>query len=124
MCAERCTALELHRLDPLQEAVKAAPSVYSYRDPELGQPAQLWPYRHADGELAGYVARWDKSDGGKVINLPELRERSDDPVLVVKGEKTSDAVRALSPGAVPSSSPITSMGEGAAPERLESPEGP
>ena len=47
-----------------------------------------------------------------------LRERSDDPVLVVKGEKTSDAVRAL----IPSSSPITSMGEGAAPERLEAPE--
>ena len=48
-----------------------------------------------------------------------LRERSDDPVLVVKGEKTSDAVRAL----IPSYSPITSMGEGAAPERLEAPDG-
>ena len=71
------------------------------------------------GELAGYVARWDKPDGGKAINLPELRERSDDPVLVVKGEKTSDAIRAL----IPSSCPITSMGEGAAPERLEAPDG-
>ena len=48
-----------------------------------------------------------------------LRERSDDPVLVVKGEKTSDAVRAL----IPSYSPITSMGEGAAPERLGGPDG-
>lgn len=116
--------MELHRLDPFQEAVKAlqacTPVETPSRDPKLGQPAQLWPYWHADGELAGYVARWDKLDGGKAINLPELRERSDDPVLVVKGEKTSDAVRDL----LPSSSPITSMGEGAAPERLEAPEGP
>ena len=106
MCAE-VHGVGASQARPLPGGSQGAPSVYSYFDPKLGQPAQLSPCRHADGELAGYVARWDKLDGGKAINLPELRERSDDPVLVVKGEKTSDAVRDL----LPSSSPITSMGE-------------
>ena len=72
--------------------------------------------------IAGYAARWDKPDGGKEIrplvlrggcwllkdipkprliyNLPELQERPDAPVLVVEGEKTSDATRKLFPSHV------------------------
>ena len=38
-----------------------------YKHPKLGRPDQLWPYRYADGTLAGYAARWDKPDGDKEI---------------------------------------------------------
>ena len=48
------------RARPRPENGQGAPSVDSYRDFKLGQPSQLWPYRYADGELAGYVARWDR----------------------------------------------------------------
>ena len=40
-----------------------------------------------------------------LYNLPMLYERPDAPVLVVEGEKTSDAVRDLLPSCIP----ITSM---------------
>ena len=84
-------------------------------------------------ELAGYVARWDRPGGGKEIrplvlrdgrwrqkgingprplyNLPELGERPDAPVLVVEGEKTSDAAGRLFASHVPT----TSMGGAKAP---------
>lgn len=89
---------------------QGAKSVHSYRHPELGRPTQLWPYWYADGELACYVARFDKPDGGKTFrplvlengswrtksipeprplyNLPALRSDPDARVLVVEGEKT------------------------------------
>ena len=111
---------------PLPGGSQDAPSVSSYRDARLGQPSRLWPYRHADGELAGYVARWDRPGGGKEIrplvlrdgrwrqkgidkprplyNLPELGERPDAPVLVVEGEKTSDAAGRLFASHVPTTS--------------------
>ena len=93
---ERCTALELHRLDPLQEAVKALQACTPIETPSWDSLLSCGPTGTPTGEL-GYVSRWDKPDGGKAINLPELRERAGDPVLVVKGEKTSDAVRDLLP---------------------------
>ena len=118
---------------PLQEGSQDAPSVWSYRHPQWGQPAELWPYRYADGQLAGYVARWDRPGGGKEIrplvlrdgrwrqkgigsprplyNLPELGERPDAPVLVVEGEKTSDAAGRRFASHVPT----TSMGGAKAP---------
>ena len=118
---------------PLPGGSQDAPSVSSYRDPRLGQPSQLWPYRYADGEVAGYVARWDRPGGGKEVrplvlrdgrwcqkgfdrprplyNLPELWERPDAPVLVVEGEKTSDAAGRLFASHVPT----TSMGGAKAP---------
>ena len=105
---------------------QVAPSVDSYRHPELGKPSQLWPYRYADGELACYTARWDRPGGGKEIrplvledgrwrqkgisifrplyNLQALWERPDAPVLVVEGEKTSDAARKLFSSYVPTTS--------------------
>ena len=107
--------------------------MHSYRHRQLGQPVQVWPYRHADGDLAGYAARWDRRDGGKefrplvleggrwqpkgipeprpLYNLPELGERPDAPVLVVEGEKTSDAARELLPAYVL----VTSMNGAKAP---------
>ena len=133
-----CQCGEVHgagpaRARPLPGNSQGAPSVYSYRDLKLGQPSQLWPYRYADGELAGYAARWDKPDGGKdfrpliledgrwrqksipeprpLYNLQALWERPDAPVLVVEGEKTSDAARKLLPSCVPT----TSMGGAKAP---------
>ena len=133
-----CPCGEVHgagpaRARPLPGNSQGAPSVDSYRDHKLGQPSQLWPYRYADGEVAGYAARWDRPDGGKEIrplvledgrwrqksiprprplyNLQALWERPDAPVLVVEGEKTSDAARKLSPSYVPT----TSMGGAKAP---------
>ncbi len=96
---------------------RVAPNVDSYKHRELGKPSQSWPYRYATGELAGYAARWDRSDGVKefrplvlederlqskgipsprpLYNLLELGERPEAPVLVVEGEKTSDAAGKL-----------------------------
>ena len=128
-----CSCGQVHGNGPAQARPVAGgngrgvPSVHSYRHPELGRPSQLWPYRYADGELACYVARFDKPDGGKTFrplvlengswrskgipeprplyNLPALLARSEDPVLVVEGEKTTDAANEL----VPSHIPVTSM---------------
>ena len=93
----------------------------------------MWAYRHAGGEVAGYAARWDRPDGGRefrslvldggrwrakdiprprpLYNLPELGKRPHAPVLVVEGERTSDAARDLLPSYVP----VTSMGGPKAP---------
>ena len=133
-----CRCGVVHRVDPAParphpKGSQAPPSVWSYRHPQWGSPSQLWPYRYADGELAGYAARWDRPAGGKEIrplvlrdgrwrqkgidsprplyNLSELGERPDAPVLVVEGEKTSDAAGKLFASHVPA----TSMGGAKAP---------
>ena len=107
---------------------KGTPSVDSYRHSIWGQPSKLWAYWHANGELAGYEARWDRPGGGKVIrplviedgrwrqkgipkprplyNLPALWERPEAPVIVAEGEKTADAAGQLFPSHIA----ITSMG--------------
>ena len=127
-----CACGLVHDLGPAKARTtpggsQGPPSVHSYRHPELGRPTQLWPYWSADGELACYVARFDKPDGGKTFrplvrengswrskgiteprplyNLPALRSDPDARVLVVEGEKTSDAARTLLPSYVS----ITSM---------------
>ena len=109
------------------EGGQDAPSVYTYRDLKLGKPAQLWKYQYANGAFACYIARWNVQGGRKkyrplvlqnrrwkqkglpaprpLYNLPMLYEHPDAPVLVVEGEKTSDAVMDL----LPSYIPITSM---------------
>ena len=108
---------------------QGSPSVNTYRHFELGKPAQLWTYRYANGAFACYVARWNvpgeegeekeyrplvlqnrrwKQKGLPVprplYNLPMLYERPNAPVLVVEGEKTSDAVRDLLPSYIPTTS--------------------
>ena len=126
-----CPCGEVHgagpaRAGPLPANTQDAPNVDSYRDFKLGQPSQRWPYLYANGELAGYVARWERPDGGKEIrplvlenrrwcqkgipsprplyNLQALGERPDAPVLVVEGEKTSDAAGKLFSSHVPTTS--------------------
>ena len=94
--------MELHRLDPFQEAVKALQACTPIETPSGHSLLSCGPTGTLTGDLAGYVARWDKPDGGKAINLPDLRERSDDPVLMVKGEKTSDALGTCSRPTAPS----------------------
>ena len=101
-------------------------SIDTYHDPKLGKPTRLWPYRYANGTLACYVARWDLPVGGKEIrplvlengmwkqggisqplplyNLPALVEGLDAPVLVVEGEKTSDAAGEIFPSHVSTTS--------------------
>ena len=114
------------RARPLTGNGLVAPSVDAYRHPKLGKPSRLWPYRSADGELAGYTARWDRPGGGKEIrpliledgrwclkgiprprplyNLQAVRKHPDAPVLVVEGEKTSDAAGKLLSSYVPTTS--------------------
>ena len=104
----------------------AAPSIDTYQDFEMGKPSRVWPYLFANGELACYIARWDLMAGRKAIrplklenqqwrqkgipsprtlyNLPGLLERPDAPVLVVEGEKTSDAAGELFPSHVATTS--------------------
>ena len=114
------------RARPLTGNGLVAPSVDAYRHPKLGKPSRLWPYRSADGELAGYTARWDRPGGGKEIrpliledgrwclkgiprprplyNLQAVRKHPDAPVLVVEGEKTSDVAGKLLSSYVPTTS--------------------
>ena len=82
-----------------------------------GEPAAVWTYRDASGRVWGYVARFNAADGSKVVlpltlmrdggrlrwvwkafadprplyGLQALASRPSAPVLVVEGEKTTDA---------------------------------
>lgn len=85
-----------------------------------------WAYRDAEGAILGYAVRFEWHEGdalkkdivpqvyaeseGKrqwrwmampaprpLYNLPELRSRPGDPVIVVEGEKKVEALRALAP---------------------------
>ena len=119
--------------NPAPESSERIQDIHSYRDLTLGDPARLWEYRYSNGQLAGYVARWNLPDGAKEIrplvlkdgrwrqkgiqsprplfNLLALSERPDAPVLVVEGEKTAEAARDL----LPSYIAVTSMGGAKAP---------
>ncbi len=88
------------------------------------EPVATWVYRTASGEIVGYVCRlhsaqgeksfrpltpWESSSGKTewrvsamadprpIYNLPALATRSDDPVLLVEGEKAADAAATLFP---------------------------
>jgi hypothetical protein len=80
-----------------------------------GKPSARWTYRNADGEVLGYVARYEPASERKQIvpwtwdgerwgmgqwpsprplyGLQELAERPGAAVLVVEGEKAADAAR-------------------------------
>jgi uncharacterized protein (DUF927 family) len=88
-----------------------------------GEASKLWAYRDVAGAVLGYVARFDKPDGSKVVlpltyrksdrglawrwkgwpdprplyGLDRLAVQPDVPVLVVEGEKAADAGAALFP---------------------------
>jgi hypothetical protein len=95
------------------------------RHPELGKPANTWPYIDGDGNALGYVLRFEDRAGGKqfrpltlwrpaaggtpqwrwqswpsprpLYGLHELAQRPDAPVVVVEGEKACNAARMLLP---------------------------
>ncbi len=99
----------------------------------LGTPSKAWCYRDAEGRVLFYQRRFESSDGGKeyrpltyaadrtgerawrsmgiprpypLYGLEELAARPDAQVLVVEGEKTADAARALLPEMVAVTSPF------------------
>lgn len=83
--------------------------------PHLGKPSHRWTYFDGNGEVLGYVARYDPAGERKQIipwtwdgdawgmgqwpaprplyGLQELAARPDAAVLVVEGEKAADAAR-------------------------------
>jgi putative DNA primase/helicase len=89
----------------------------------LGSPAVTYTYRNAQGELLGYVLRFQSGDDKKPLpctlweyptgfrewklkgfpqpyplyNLDKLSAHPDTPVLVVEGEKSADAAEKLFP---------------------------
>jgi uncharacterized protein (DUF927 family) len=92
----------------------------------LGRPSMSFAYRNEAGDLLGYILRFDL-DGGKTIrpamlmrspagnvswrfhgfptphplyNLDQIAINGEAPVLLVEGEKTADAARALFPNHV------------------------
>lgn len=94
------------------------------KHPKRGAPSATWEYRGAEGELLGFVCRFDETDGGKAVlplsycrrdkalewrwralsapralyGLDRLAKQTSDPVIVTEGEKAADAVRELLPG--------------------------
>ena len=91
-----------------------------------GEPATVWTYRDGGGRTLGHVARFNLADGSKVVlpltliqdgrgvrwawkafadprplyGLHALASRPGAPVLVVEGEKTTDAAGERLPGFV------------------------
>jgi hypothetical protein len=87
------------------------------RHPIYGDPSQTWTYYDGNGDVLGYVARYDppgerkqivpwtfSSDGWgmgqwpvprPLYRLQELEARPEDPVLITEGEKAADAAAAL-----------------------------
>jgi putative DNA primase/helicase len=93
----------------------------------FGQPSGVWKYRDATGCLFGAVCRFDMPDGAKQVvpltwarhadgreqfrwlafskprplyGLDILAANPDAGILIVEGEKASDAARTISPGVV------------------------
>lgn len=89
----------------------------------LGRPGTTWAYRDQGGQLLGHVARFDPKEGSKEIlpmtfcrdetgrtawqwkqypaprplyGLEDLAVHSEAPVLVVEGEKATEAARVIS----------------------------
>lgn len=88
---------------------------------QLGEPSRTWQYLDADGDLLGYVARYDTPEGKQIrcwswgargdqepswgcghwnkprplYGLHKLTTRSGARVLIVEGEKAADAAQEL-----------------------------
>jgi hypothetical protein len=99
---------------PVPEAAADCECVH----PLYGAPSACWTYWDGNGEVLGYVARYDPPGQRKQIvpwtwdgaqwgmgqwpvprplyRLQELEARSADPVLIVEGEKAADAAAAIS----------------------------
>ena len=108
----------------------------------LGEPSAIWDYHDTAGSLLMRVCRWEHDDGDKTIlplaycenhagrrswrwtQLPtprplygrcRLANRPDSPVLVVEGEKTTDAAAKMFPNHVV----ITSSGGSNAADKVD-----
>jgi hypothetical protein len=99
---------------PVPEAAADCECVH----PAYGAPSARWTYWDGNGEVLGYVARYDPPGQRKQIvpwtwdgdrwgmgqwpvprplyRLQELEARAADPVLIVEGEKAADAAAAIS----------------------------
>src|SRR5262252_7530886 len=102
------------------------------RHPTLGRPTETYTYHAADGQVNGYVLRFDHGGGKEfrpltfcrhpggifrdwrwttwhkprpLFNLDQLGKRPAAPVLIVEGEKTCRAAGRLVPGHVCITSP-------------------
>jgi len=112
---------------PLPERITSKPPAgvasphFAIRD--LGEPSKIWPYKDTDGEILGYVARYETPEGKQIrcwtwgargsagpswgcnhwnkprplYALDRLASDPDRPVIVVEGEKTADAAQQLLP---------------------------
>jgi hypothetical protein len=94
----------------------------TFRHFQLGKPSATWKYVDSEGQLIGYIARFETPDGKEIrpyvygrrnehtgwewVGFPEprplygldrLADRPNAPVLVVEGEKTADAATKLAP---------------------------
>lgn len=96
---------------PVPEAVAEHACVH----PVFGKPVARWAYLDGNGEVLGYVARYERQGQRKQIvpwtydgeewgmgqwptprplyGLQQLAEQPDAPVLIVEGEKAADAAR-------------------------------
>lgn len=111
---------------PIAPVPRDAPD-YPNRHPNLGRHSQVWTYRDADGQVLGYVARFEIKKNGKpakthrplvyaegpfhirrwrwqgfpkpwpLYGLDRLAKMPGAPVLIVEGEKTADAAALLFP---------------------------
>lgn len=97
----------------------------------LGSPTKTWAYHASNGEIMGYIARFDMPDGKKNIlpftcwktnqgyewlakglpaprplyDLHLLAQHSEFPVLIVEGEKSADAAKQLFPDHILTTTP-------------------
>lgn len=95
-------------ITPVPESVNLHECVH----PVFGRPSRTWQYQDEEGLLLGYVARYDREDGKEIVpwtytpdgwgmgqwpeprplyGLQHLASRPDDWVLLVEGEKSTDA---------------------------------
>jgi putative DNA primase/helicase len=105
-------------LVPIAPVPEDAPAA-QFQHRELGEPSTVWDYRDPAGRLLGHVARFDTPDGKHILprtwcrlpdgscawrwrafsaprplyGLDRLAARPSAPVLVVEGEKTTDAAQ-------------------------------
>lgn len=112
---------------PVQTWVRIAPVPAGAPEPTFdhhfwGQPVRTWTYTTPEGELIGYICRFETEDGKQLLpysfasnghkkrwrwlgfgvprplyNWAELEARPEAAVLVVEGEKTADRAKELFP---------------------------
>lgn len=123
--------LSVPQAPPVAERVTLKPPVNSqpktFNTKELGEPSATWAYRDENGDILGYVCRYDTKNGKEIrvwtyakrgledakwgcghfnnprplYGLDRLAKSPDKPVIIVEGEKSADAAEKLAPLYVP-----------------------